>query len=134
MKQSLDENSIRELVIYRLQRSDETLKEAKLMLQEGFMNGAMNRLYYAAYYAVIALLLENGITAQTHAGVKQMLGLHFVLTGKLSVQTSNIYATLFEKRHSSDYDDFAFYDEEMLHALFPQVIEFVGEIKKLIQM
>ena len=97
------------------------------------MNGAMNRLYYAAYYAVIALLLENGITAQTHAGVKQMLGLHFVLTGKLSVQTSNIYATLFEKRHSSDYDDFAFYDEEMLYALFPQVIEFVGEIKKLIK-
>ena len=43
------------------------------MLQEGFINGAMNRLYYAAYYAVIALLLENGITAQTHAGVKQML-------------------------------------------------------------
>ena len=34
MKQSLDENSIRELVIYRLQRSDETLKEAKLIFRK----------------------------------------------------------------------------------------------------
>lgn len=114
MKQILDDESLHALVLYRVQRSKETLREAELMMQEGFVNGALNRMYYAAYYVVIALLIQNGISTQTHAGAKQMLGLHFVLTKKLPLQISNIYSTLFEKRHTSDYDDFVLYDKEMV--------------------
>ncbi len=47
MKQSLDEESIIGLVNYRIERSIQTLSEAKLMLDEGCLNGAINRLYYA---------------------------------------------------------------------------------------
>ncbi len=119
MKQTLDEDSINALVIYRIQRSKETIMEARLMINEGYLNGAINRLYYACYYIVIALLIKNGISAQTHAGTKQMLGLHF--------------ATLFEKRHSSDYDDFAFYDKELLESLYPQAIEFIETLEILIE-
>jgi uncharacterized protein (UPF0332 family) len=89
-------------------------------------------LYYACYYIVIALLIKNGISAQTHAGTKQMLGLHFVVNGKLSPKISAIYATLFEKRHSSDYDDFAFYDNELLESLYLQAIEFIETVEILI--
>lgn len=32
-------------------------------------NSAVNRLYYAVYYAVSALLVKNEIEAKTHAGV-----------------------------------------------------------------
>jgi uncharacterized protein (UPF0332 family) len=132
MKQTLDEESIKGLVAYRVQRSKETMLEARLMIDEGYLNGAINRLYYACYYIVIALLLKNGVSAQTHAGTKQMLGLHFVVTGKLSPKISSIYATLFEKRHSSDYDDFAYYDNETLEKLYPQAIEFIDAIEKLL--
>jgi len=38
---------------------------------------------------------------------------------------------LFEKRHSSDYDDFAYYDIETLEKLYPQAIEFIENIEKL---
>lgn len=65
------------------------------------------------------MLFKNGITTQTHAVIKQMLGLHFVLTGKLSSKDSSVFATLFEKRHSSDYDDFAFYDRDTVEQLLP---------------
>ena len=34
-------------------------------------NTAVNRLYYACYYAVIALLVEKDIHAQKHSGVRQ---------------------------------------------------------------
>lgn len=61
-----------------------------------------------------------------------MLGLHFVVNGKLSPKISSIYATLFEKRHSSDYDDFAFYDNELLESLYPQAIEFIETLEILI--
>ena len=102
------------------------------MLDGGYFNGAINRLYYACYYISIALLIKTGISAQTHAGTKQMLGLHFVVTGKLSPKLSSIYATLFEKRHSSDYDDFIYYDIETVEKLYPQVILFIDTIERLI--
>ena len=102
------------------------------MIDEGYLNGAINRLYYACYYIVIALLIKNGVSAQTHAGTKQMLGLQFVVNGKLAPKISSIYATLFEKRHSSDYDDFAYYDNETLEKLYPQAKEFIETIEKLL--
>lgn len=69
---------------------------------------------------------------QTHAGTKQMLGLHFVVTGKLSPKISSIFATLFEKLHSSDYDDFAYYDNETLEKLYLQANEFIDAIENLL--
>jgi len=132
MKQTIDEESINGLVVYRIERSKETMAEARLMIDEGYLNGAINRLYYACYYIIIALLIKNGISVQTHAGAKQMLGLHFVVTGKLSPKTSSIFATLFEKRHSSDYDDFIYYDKDTLEKLYHQASEFIQTIEKLI--
>lgn len=132
MKQTLDEESIHGLVHYRIQRSKETMLEARLMIDKGYLNGAMNRLYYACYYSVSALLIQNGISAQTHGGTKQMLGLHFVVTNKISPKISNIYSTLFEKRHSSDYEDFVYYDVETVEILYTQAYDFLETIEKLL--
>ena len=77
MKEKMDKESLKALIAYRIGRAYETLKEADVMKREGFYNAAINRLSYACYYAVIALLLKNDIQTQTHNGVKTMLGLHF---------------------------------------------------------
>lgn len=78
MKQEMDRESIEALVRYRLQRARETLPEARTLIENSYYNAAVNRLYYACYYAVIALLAKHQISVQTHAGVKQMLGLHIL--------------------------------------------------------
>ncbi len=70
MKQEMDRESIEALVKYRLQRARETLPEARTLVESGYYNAAVNRLYYACYYAVIALLAKHQISVQTHAGVK----------------------------------------------------------------
>lgn len=70
----------------------------------------------------------NDIPAQTHNGVKTMLGLHFVSKGKLSAEDGKIFSTLFEKRHSSDYDDFVYCDKEMIEALTPKAESFIKSI------
>ncbi len=58
MKEILDEESKKALVAYRMQRSRETLQESKVMLREEFYNAAVNRMYYACYYAVMALFVK----------------------------------------------------------------------------
>ena len=47
MKVTLDEDSRRDLIEYRLQRSNETLEEADYNAKGGYYNSAVNRLYYA---------------------------------------------------------------------------------------
>lgn len=58
-------------IVYR--RSQETLAEVPSLKQLGYYNTAVNRLYYACYYAAVALLIRHGINPGTHAGVKQMM-------------------------------------------------------------
>ena len=133
MKDKLDKESRASLVAYRMERACGSMKEAELMAQEGFYNASINRLYYACYYAAVALLLQNNISSQTHSGVKTMLGLYFTSKGKLSVSASKTFTTLFEKRHSGDYDDFVYCDQEMFDELYPKAESFIKEVKDLIE-
>jgi uncharacterized protein (UPF0332 family) len=56
-----------DLVKYRLERAKKTLEDAQLLIESKRWNSAINRLYYSAFYAVIALLLnENHKTTTDH--------------------------------------------------------------------
>ena len=55
-----------DLVKYRINRSLETLREADTMIQNGFWNASVNRIYYASYYAVSGLLLKKSIETNSH--------------------------------------------------------------------
>lgn len=132
MKETLDEQSREALVQYRLDRADETLKEVDILAKEAHFNAAANRLYYACYYAVSALLVGNGLNTQSHAGAKTLLGLHFVSKGLLSNEYGKTFSRLFEIRHSGDYDDFVYCDKEMIDEYTPKVDDFICAIKTLL--
>jgi uncharacterized protein (UPF0332 family) len=106
--------------------------EADSLIKNEFYNAAVNRLYYACYYAVIALLVNNKITAQTHQGVKQMFSLHFVLPNKIEQRFSIFYSRLFSCRITGDYDDFVKYDKEMLDSIRPNTEKFINVIETLL--
>lgn len=132
MNEILNAESKEALVQYRLKRAVDSLEEAQYMAKGGYYNAAINRLYYACYYAAAALLLKNDIPAQTHHGVRSMLGLHFTSKGKLSSESNRTFSTLFEKRHSSDYDDFVYCDHDMVNELYPKAVAFIKEINVLL--
>jgi uncharacterized protein (UPF0332 family) len=75
------------------------------MLEFNFANAGINRLYYACFYAATALLFSKDIFTKSHAGVKQMLGLHFVNTGIISATLGQFYSDMFRIRLGSDYYD-----------------------------
>ncbi|MGN6540887.1 MAG: HEPN domain-containing protein [Ginsengibacter sp.] len=53
-------------------KSKKTLAEIELLIQNELWNTAVNRLYYACYYAVIALLINKEIDTLTHTGARQL--------------------------------------------------------------
>jgi Uncharacterized conserved protein related to C-terminal domain of eukaryotic chaperone, SACSIN len=121
-----------DLISYRMLRSHETLQEARMMINSGFCIGAVNRTYYACYYAISALLLKNDISAQTHKGVRQKFGHHFVVTGLVSKEMGRYFSDLFDRRHAGDYDDFITYDKTTCEILLSKAVEFIDIIETLL--
>ena len=131
MKKYLLTDEERDLLVnYRVQRAKETLLEADSLLEAGFFNAAVNRLYYACYYAVTALLIKNKIEAQTHQGVKQMFSLHYIANNKVGKQHSVFYGRLFNDRMSGDYEDFVYFDRETVAVMRLQAEDFIDIIEK----
>ncbi|MDY4732376.1 MAG: HEPN domain-containing protein [Prevotella sp.] len=133
MTKQLSDEDIIALSNYRMQRAKETLAEISNLRDMGYYNTAINRLYYACYYASVALLVRQRINATTHAGVKQMLGLHFVSKQIISREAGRVFGILFDRRHSSDYDDFAYSSFEEVNELLPMAEAFINEIEELLQ-
>ena len=129
MKEEFDSASLAEFVYYRVKRAEETLSEADLLAVNGYFSGAINRLYYASYYAVTALLISNDINASTHNGVRAMFALKFIKSGKLDISHGKFFNEIFEKRHSNDYDDFVFCDKETYDDFRPKTECLIKAIK-----
>ena len=54
----------KDLVAYRMERAHEAIDEAKMLFEAGHINSYVNRLYYACFYAVSALLLTKDISTR----------------------------------------------------------------------
>lgn len=104
-KQALSDQDRKEIVIYRLEKAERTYKEAVEIIGKGFAEIVANRLYYAAYYGVTALLIANGITVKSHSGVKGMFALHFIKPKILEKNLGVLFSTLFSLRMTGDYED-----------------------------
>ena len=102
--------NIEDLIRYRLSRAAETLDEARLLAEKKHGNAAVNRLYYACFYAVIALLIRKGHYSSKHSGVRALFNMNHVRTGVVPKKMAQIYNDLFERRQEGDYDDFVIFD------------------------
>ena len=122
----------KKLVVYRIEKAKNPLNEIHLHIQNELWLTAMNRLYYACFYAVSALLLDKRIESKTHSGTKQMFGLHFIKTGIISEESGNFYTVIFNLRQTGDYDDFVDFSEEDVVKLIEPADRLISQIKNLV--
>jgi uncharacterized protein (UPF0332 family) len=125
--------SFNELIDYRFRRARETLEEAKIMAQTEHWHGCVNRLYYACFYAVTALLVVRGLSSSKHTGVRALFSTHFVRTGLFPRNLAVLYNTLFDTRQENDYDDFIMLDSEEVLLWLDQAHLFIEEVARLAQ-
>lgn len=119
-----------EYLNYRFRRAEESYEEALILAKEERWNAVINRLYYACFYAVIALLIKNNISTQTHDGARTQFGLIFVKTGIIDKESGKLFSKLFDYRQKGDYGDLFDYNEVLTKPLINKLNEFLIEIKK----
>jgi uncharacterized protein (UPF0332 family) len=118
---------------YRITRAKETIEEVRVHIENQFWNTAINRMYYACFYAVGALLARDKVDVSSHSGVRQKFGENFVKTGKIDRDLAKHFTELFEKRHKGDYNDFYDYDEEAVLRLYPVSQRFIKAIEDILE-
>ncbi len=121
-----------DVIKYRIERARETYSEAELMRNGKKLFATVNRLYYAAFYAISAYFVQEDLKAFTHAGLKSAFNRELILTGKIPAAEGRLFNQLFTFRQEGDYKDFVQFDEAQIDLLFPQVKILIDLLEGLI--
>jgi uncharacterized protein (UPF0332 family) len=94
----------------------------------------VNRLYYACFYGISALLVRDGLSSSKHAGVRSLFNRQYVKSGKIPKDLARIYNDLFERRQEGDYIDFVSFGESQVLPWIPETEELLSYVTKLVQV
>jgi len=129
----MNEPQREEYIKYRLEKSDDALEVAKLLIENKKWNATINRLYYAVYYAISALMVKDEINTKTHAGIKTQFFLHYLKTQKIETDLGKVYSDLFDWRLKGDYGDFFDFAENDVISIYAPTKLLIEKVKHEIE-
>lgn len=124
-----NENNLLALCEYRFAQADETLSEARILQETGHYRGALNRAYYAMFYALQVLAIKNKKSFSKHSGIISYFDREFVKTGVIDKKFSKWLHRLFDLRQDADYGDMFVPTEKLCIQAVDQADEFVQQIR-----
>ncbi len=101
-------------------------------LSAGRLSFAVNRIYYACFYAVSGVLMAENLRFKKHSGVRASFHQHLVKTGKISQDLGKFYDELFEARQRGDYFELVFFEQSQVQDWLVQAKQFVQEVGGLV--
>jgi len=119
-------------IIELWQRAQEALRATGTLLAAGFPDFAAARAYYAAFYAVSALLLAEGKTFRSHRGVVALLHRDYVRPGRLPMDMGRILSTLSDLRSVGDYGGAAHVSHAAANMALREAQQFLEAIRSLL--
>lgn len=122
---------IKDLVSYRLMRADETLEDARILVNNNKLFSAVNRIYYAMFYAVGGLLLTKNLSASKHSGLLSLFNREFINSGLINKEWGRFYNEMFEFRQKADYKDLVRFEAEDVRLWLSKAEEFISVIRVL---
>ena len=124
--------SVEHDIRYRITRSEEVMEDARLLTSNSRWFSCVNRLYYAAFHLVDALLTLDHIQAKSHEGLKTKFFQLYIKNGTIHLDYSKLYSRLFDWRQESDYGVFTSFTEADVLPLLKETADFLKVVKALI--
>jgi uncharacterized protein (UPF0332 family) len=122
-----------ELIRYRRKKAREALEDATILFDSGRLFSALNRIYYALFYEVAALLSTEELSSGKHTGIRSLFNEHFVKTGRVPVKLGRFYSTIYDFRQKGDYGDFVEFEKEKVKEWLDQASAFIDEMDVIIK-
>lgn len=129
-----EEGSIKEIIRYWTEKAEDSLNAAKDELEAGRLAFSVNRIYYACFYAVSAVLLQKRFKFKKHSGVRAALHKHFVKPGTVSREHGEFYDEIYEARQRGDYIELIRFEKDQIDAWLQKAGQFNEALKSLINI
>jgi len=117
--------------MYRLERAKNTMIDTKKYFGDATAESTVNRIYYAIFYAVNALLITKGLSASKHSGIRALFNKEIVNNGLMEKEMGRFYSSMFDRRQKGDYTDFVRFEKKDVEIWLKKAEEFITKIEEL---
>ncbi|WP_372950781.1 HEPN domain-containing protein [Mariniphaga sp.] len=129
---TISEQEREALIQYRLEQAQNSANDAELLMKNEKIPAAINRIYYAVFYCVLALALKEGYKTSKHMQLIGWFNKTFIATGKIENDYGRILRDCYEYRKSADYDTFVNFNRTDINLLYDEMKSFIAEIERYI--
>lgn len=126
---SIPEDKRPALIRYRIEQAKETSEEARLLIEHNKFRAAINRIYYAMFYMLLALGLKYHFETSKHGQLLGWFNKTFIKDGTIDRKYGKIVREAFELRHQGDYDAYVEFSEEDILDKFQEMTEFIANLE-----
>ena len=121
------------IVQFEMRKAQSMMSQIEALKNLGYWDNVANRLYCAIFHAVLALLINDGHSVNTHKGAIIMFGQYYVRMGIFDIADGRLYSQLQTIREKCDYCCvFQISEEDVLplieptHDLIKKIMVYVG--------
>ena len=129
---SLKEEDRHVLVALELEKADKTVGQMRYNMQGGEWEMVANRLYYALFHAVCALLINDKHEVGTHRGAVNKFRLFYVKEGVFTNEEGKLYSQLQSLREDGDYNCSIDVDQDDVEGKVTPTLRLIEKIKQYI--
>ncbi len=122
-----------DIVDYWIEKSHKSLKSAILEYNQGYLDFAVNRLYYAVFYITNAYFFKKEKYFKKHSGLRANFHRELVKKEKINKIYGKLYDELFEAREEGDYKPFVSFEKEQVEEWIKLTQKLINEIENLIK-
>ncbi len=123
-----------ELINHWIEKAYRTLDSAKYSFQGNYLETVLDRLYYSAFYMVMAYLTLKNIKFKKHSGVKAYFFKEVVNKGIIDKKYGKLYNKLYYLREEADYSPNLQISTEEVKKLIEETELFLKTLEKTIKM
>jgi uncharacterized protein (UPF0332 family) len=125
-----DEKKI-ELAKYRIKQAEESLEEARFLLSgRKSTRSIINRVYYAMFYSVLALLVHESYSSSKHSGVISYFNKRFIKEGVFPEGLGRAINKAFELRQRGDYREYCDLSYDQVTPIIEEAELFITAVKR----
>jgi uncharacterized protein (UPF0332 family) len=116
-----------------LERAEDCIKDAELLLSGNRNFAAVGRGYYAMFHAATAALMNKDIKRHSHQGIISSFGREFIKTGKVEQKYHRYFTEAFDLRQESDYQPLVEITQDQAVKVIERAEEFINICRLLCQ-
>ncbi len=123
----------KEIVNHWIEKAYRTLDSAKYNFQGEYLETTLDRLYYSAFYMIMAYLTLREVKFKKHSGVKSYFFQELVKKGVIDKKYGKLYNQLYYLREEADYSPNLKISKEKVKELLDETEMFMKNLERIIK-